>query len=502
MIRLGMSQSTPATGPPDPNALIEVDGELMPGTVVGEYRVESKLGQGGMGSVYSAVQPVIGKRAAIKIMRRELCVDPVAVDRFVQEARAVNQIGHPNIVDVFSFGTLKDGRSYLAMEQLVGETLATRLKKGRLPLGEAIAILFQICDGLAAAHDKGIVHRDLKPENVFLVAVRKGRMLVKLLDFGVAKLGGSHGEGRVDHTEKGSRIGTPNYMSPEQAKGKEVDQRADIYSLGVTAYEMLLGHLPFTGDNAVEVLFQHINAQPKSMRDARPDLPPVLDLLVLAMMEKKPEDRPTLPRIESRLSELREEAVGRDTGPQAIRALESGTLPSLAASGARSVTSMIEVPRKRGPVIVAAVLAVALVIASLLVATRARTPAPPVVVATPAPIVAAPAPAAPAPAPTVATLATLVVHVDAPNAHLVLDGKPLGGGPRFTIAPGAHELTAGAPKRREVHRAITLVAGAVLELDVTLPALAVAAPAPAPKKSAPRPAHKGDRDFMIDPFGK
>src|SRR5262245_27538496 len=162
--------------------------DLTAGNVVGEYTIERKLGDGGMATVYGATHPLIGKKAAIKVMNAQLSLDAGLVERFTLEARAVNAIGHPNIVDVFSFGRLSDGRSYFVMEWLKGETLYDRLWERRLPLDEAVDILDQVCDALEAAHDKGIVHRDLKPANVFLVPVRGRRDLVKLLDFGVAKL--------------------------------------------------------------------------------------------------------------------------------------------------------------------------------------------------------------------------------------------------------------------------------------------------------------------------
>jgi serine/threonine protein kinase len=163
--------------------------DIAPGTAIGEYIVEAKIGEGGMGSVYSVTHPLIGKHAAIKVMAPHLCNDAIAVERFILEARAVNQIGHPNIVDVFAFGTLPDGRSYFIMEWLHGESLATRiLRNGPLPLREAADLVVQIADALEAAHEKEVVHRDLKPDNVFLVPVRGRRTLVKLLDFGIAKL--------------------------------------------------------------------------------------------------------------------------------------------------------------------------------------------------------------------------------------------------------------------------------------------------------------------------
>src|SRR5262249_46463136 len=162
--------------------------DLAEGTQVGEYVISGKVADGGMGSVYSANHPIIGKKAAIKVIHAALCTDADAVQRFVMEARAVNQIGHPNIVDVFSFGKLGDGRSWFAMELLQGESLAQRLRRGGMSLSDAADIVEQLCRGLRAAHTKGIVHRDLKPDNVFLVRVPGDRPLVKLLHFGIAKL--------------------------------------------------------------------------------------------------------------------------------------------------------------------------------------------------------------------------------------------------------------------------------------------------------------------------
>ncbi|HEX9101844.1 MAG TPA: serine/threonine-protein kinase, partial [Polyangia bacterium] len=331
--------SLPDVDPTEPSAdtpssvELQIDSELQPGTWVGEYQIESKLGQGGMASVYAGVQPVIGKKVAVKVMSRQLCVDPVQVERFVQEARAVNQIGHPNIVDVFAFGALPDGRSYFVMEWLQGETLASRLRRGWLTVPEAVAIMFQICDGLAAAHDKGIVHRDLKPENIFLVPVRNRRMLVKVLDFGIAKLLGRR-DARVDRTADGSTPGTPGYMSPEQAKGKDVDHRSDIYALGVCAFQMLCGRLPFVGADAIEILYHHIHATPPAPSTLRQDLPLQLERLILQMLEKRADRRPTIPVVEERLADLRDGVLAAmgDTGPFPLRALEMDSAPQRAQS--------------------------------------------------------------------------------------------------------------------------------------------------------------------------
>src|SRR5512138_1606953 len=209
---------TPPNATPITRALptptnVEVSGDqlnLEPGTMLGDYRIEGKLGEGGWATVYSAVHPLIGKRAAVKVLKKELCRHPASVKRFIDEARAVNQIGHPNIVDVFTFGETLGGRSYFVMEWLKGETLLDRLERGPLRLREICAIVIPLARALDAAHEKKIIHRDLKPANVFLIEVRGEEPHVKLLDFGIAKLA-SKNEVGVEKTSTGEIVGTPIY---------------------------------------------------------------------------------------------------------------------------------------------------------------------------------------------------------------------------------------------------------------------------------------------------
>ncbi|HTR52043.1 MAG TPA: serine/threonine-protein kinase, partial [Kofleriaceae bacterium] len=257
---------------------------LEPGTMLGDYRIEGKLGEGGMGVVFSAIHPLIGKRAAIKVLKKELCADPIALERFINEARAVNEIGHPNIVDIFTFGETLGGRSYLVMEWLKGTTLRDRIARERLRLPDVCAIVRPLARALAAAHDKGIIHRDLKPENVFLVDVKGEATIVKLLDFGIAKLGRA---GRsLERTATGEMVGTPMYIAPEQARGREIDARADIYSLGGIVFELLTGRPPFVADNAMDMVAQHLIEPPPSPRELAPDVPIELDRVVHAMLAK------------------------------------------------------------------------------------------------------------------------------------------------------------------------------------------------------------------------
>ncbi len=281
---------------------------LPPGTLVGEFRVEQLLGEGGMATVYAATHTVIGKKAAVKVMSHRLCADPGAVERFVSEARAVNQIGHPNIVDAFAFGKLEDGRSYMVMEWLQGMTLQQRLEEGSLPFVDSLDLLLQICDALEAAHEKGIIHRDLKPDNIFLTTVRGRRTVVKLLDFGIAKLTST--EFTQTKTKTGLFVGTPTHISPEQARAKNVDARTDIYALGVTAYQMLLGRLPFDADNAIDLVTLHLVEPPPPPRSIWPDVPEAIEMLLCALLEKDMEKRPTLHEVSELLISVREEYRG------------------------------------------------------------------------------------------------------------------------------------------------------------------------------------------------
>jgi len=275
---------------------------LEPGTMLGEYRIERQIGEGAMGRVFAAVHPVIGKRAAIKVLTREQCADPHAVTRFLDEARVVNQIGHPNIVDIFAFGELPDGRHYFAMELLDGETLGARIRREPLMLGETCSVIRSLARALDAAHAKGIVHRDLKPDNVFLVAVRGEPPVVKLLDFGIAKL--SFLDPADERTAIGAMMGTPQYIAPEQARGLRIDGRADIYALGGILFELVTGRPVFFSDNTPEVLMKHLTEPPpRPSQVAR--VPPELDELIVAMLAKDPEQRPSLDQVCEVIDRLR-----------------------------------------------------------------------------------------------------------------------------------------------------------------------------------------------------
>jgi serine/threonine-protein kinase len=288
------------------------NGDLAPGTILGDWRVEHRIGAGGMGTVYSAVHRIIGKRAAIKVVRTELCTSPLTGERFVQEARVVNQIGHPNIVDIFQIATLDDGRPYLVMELLTGRTLAERMAQGRLPHSEIIDVLLQMCGALGAAHGRGVIHRDLKPDNVFL-SETQGRVQVKLLDWGIAKLMDDTALAAT-LTTTGMIVGTPQYVSPEQARGKYVDHRTDIYSLGTIAYELFLEGPPFVADSVADLVAMHLREPPMPPSELWPDVPVELEALLLAMLSKDPAERPSLHEVATALLRIRHELVSRAFG--------------------------------------------------------------------------------------------------------------------------------------------------------------------------------------------
>ncbi len=281
------------------------DGRLPSGTEIEGYVIDGVVGKGGMGIVYSATHKVIGKRAAIKVLRMEVSQNPMHLQRFIQEARAVNAIGHPNIIDIFDFGQLPDGRAFHLMDLMAGESLRQRLRRGPLHPSEAANVIDAIASALIAAHDKGFIHRDLKPDNVYLIPVEGDFPDVKLLDFGLAKLMPEAGTAAFI-TKTGVMLGTPEYMSPEQARGEPIDYRTDVYALGVVMYEILAGERPFppTGD-AFSTLLYHAEEMPPSIGAAIPDLLPEMVQLVDSMLKKDPYARPSLAAVRALLKRLR-----------------------------------------------------------------------------------------------------------------------------------------------------------------------------------------------------
>lgn len=260
--------------------------------MAGDLVIEDLLGEGTFGRVYRAVQPVIGKQMAVKVLRTSLRQRLNAARRFLNEARAVGRIQSDHIVKVYGCGSLPDGRLFYAMELCKGPTLEERIRsEGKLPRADALTMLAQLARALDAAHLAGITHRDVKPENVVVCTDESGALRVKLLDFGIAKLAEEAGP-ELSVTTKGMQLGTPAYMSPEQIRGEPVSPRADVYALGVLAFELLTGCLPFQGLTPIAVMTEHLNETPPPASSIDPTLPRGIDAALAAMLAKRPEDRP------------------------------------------------------------------------------------------------------------------------------------------------------------------------------------------------------------------
>lgn len=292
--------------------------ELPAGTMIEGYEILRLAGAGAMGHVYAAQHPIIGRKAAIKVLNNELHPEADGLQRFVREARVVVEIGHPGIVDIFAFGRLSDGRPYLVMEWLEGQNLATWLKGGPLPLLTAARMTVQVADALQAAHGRGVLHRDVKPANILLQGdVASGDVTAKLLDFGIAKV--MEGEDDPTATQSGVILGTPGYLSPEQARRETLDGRTDIYALGAVLYEAVLGRPVFSGASGLEVISKHLNRAPSPPVEHWDELPQPVNTLILRMLAKEPAERPSLQEVK----EVLKQCIG-STAPGLRAPPESG----------------------------------------------------------------------------------------------------------------------------------------------------------------------------------
>jgi serine/threonine-protein kinase len=267
-------------------------GAAVIGSTVGNYRIVEQIGEGGMGAVYRAEHPLIGRHVAVKVLLPELSKHEEVLTRFFNEARASSLIHHPGIVEVFDFGQMESGSAYLVMELLEGESLAKRLERdGKLRSETIFPLARQICGALGAAHAREIVHRDLKPDNIFLVRDPDvpGGLRAKVLDFGIAKLAASSSGLR---TKTGAVMGTPAYMAPEQTRGAgKVDARADIYALGCILFEMAAGRPPFSARTHHEMMALHQSEPPPKLRSLDSAISPVLEAVVARALAKDPAHR-------------------------------------------------------------------------------------------------------------------------------------------------------------------------------------------------------------------
>jgi eukaryotic-like serine/threonine-protein kinase len=406
----------------------------------GRYKIEKVLGEGGMGIVYKAVHTALGKPLAIKVLRPEVSKNEEIVMRFKQEAQSASQIGNPHIIDISDFGTLADGSTYFAMEFLTGRSLTAALAEKQFTTERTVHVVRQIADALGAAHEIGIVHRDMKPDNVQLLDRGGAKDFVKVLDFGIAKVGGSTSK----LTQAGQVFGTPHYMSPEQCAGTNVDHRTDIYAVGVILYEMATGKVPFDADNLMGILTKHLYETPIAPHELAPpvDVAPAMEAIILKCLQKKPEQRyQSMAELSADL-----EAVARGLTPRAVidkveRAAASGpqTLTGVEARVSLA-TGPIEIRKSRTPMFAAAGLAAVVLLGAGVFMMRGKhddtqqpTAATKPAEETPAQPTAANAPEAEKPTPPPPSMVTVTSYPA--NAEIYQEGALVGNSPYALSKP-------------------------------------------------------------------
>ena len=328
------SRATPVDGAPD--AFEEEFDPLIGVTIAERYHVRELIGRGGMGAVYRAFHVHMHKAVALKVLHREMTALPEVVARFEREAIAAARIEHVNVVQARDFGQLPDGAFYLVLEYVEGQPLGEVLREGtRLGVARTLNIAGQVAEALAAAHSENIVHRDLKPDNVMLVSRPGEPELVKVLDFGIAKVSTlERGESERPITKMGAVFGTPEYMAPEQAAGQAVDHRADLYALGLLIYRMLAGAPPFMADEVHSVLMMQITQQPPSLPQ---DVPLPVRQLVFDLLKKKPDERPQAASevVERILPWIGSEALAQGRTRTRLASVTHAELPAVVGWAAR-----------------------------------------------------------------------------------------------------------------------------------------------------------------------
>ncbi len=411
----------PSAPPPDP---------LIGRTLDGRYRIEKVLGEGGMGLVYSARHAMLNKPLAIKVLKPEVSKDVEVMQRFQQEAQSASGIGNQHIIDISDFGNLPDGSTYFVMEFLDGVSLTSAIEQQHpMPAARVVRIAKQLCEALGAAHERSIVHRDLKPDNVYLVKRGADPDFVKVLDFGIAKVGGASSK----LTKAGQVFGTPHYMSPEQCAGANVDRRTDIYALGVMLYEMASGHVPFDADNLMGILTKHMYEKPIPPRELPPpvEVPPNLEAVIMKCLEKSAdvryqsmaELRLDLESIEGGLTPRAVvDAVDRASASQRVdgtgRMVRPDGTGRMSALGVAAGPVPEEPPKSKLPLILGGVgLLSILGIGGVVLAMSLGGPTPPLTVVPPLPVVLPPVVIAdPPPVVEPETVAEVPVEPVAPQA--------------------------------------------------------------------------------------
>ncbi len=359
-----MSENVPVMQLVEPSEPVD---PLIGQTIDGRYLIERQLGEGGMGVVYQIKHVILGKALAMKVLRADVSRDEEIITRFRQEAQSASAIGSQHIIDISDFGTLPEGSTYFVMEMLDGTELSELIEAPEpIPAERVIHIAKQLCDALGAAHERGIVHRDMKPDNVFLIERPKNPDFVKVLDFGIAKVGGASSK----LTQAGQVFGTPHYMSPEQCAGQSVDHRTDIYAVGVILYEMACGRVPFDADNLMGILTKHIYEQPIPPHELPPpiEVPPGLEAVILKALAKQADQR------YQSMSEMREDLDALSAGQtpkavvDAVNRTSGANIPRLDGTGSHAMLSVGvgEAPESssRLPVILGAVVGLLALVAT------------------------------------------------------------------------------------------------------------------------------------------
>jgi serine/threonine-protein kinase len=410
---------------------------VAPGAIVaGKYRLDTVIGEGGMGAVWAATHTGLGQAVAIKFISKEFVTSADALRRFDAEAKAAAQLRSRHVVQVFDNGTLEDGTPYIAMELLRGENVYSRVHRaGPVPVPEAIEILVQCCKALGRAHGAGIIHRDIKPDNIFLAQSEDEAILVKVLDFGIAKFA----NGPNDHgsTRTGAVLGTPLYMSPEQARGlKSIDHRTDIYSLGLVAYTMLTGNLAFSSESFGDLLLQICTAPLPSLCANAPWLPAAMETWFQRACARDPQNRFSSAQefadalraacdVSIRASALPASAmppVGQLAPPNPAHAVSVGTGSGMSRSGDLSAAPTVSKSRAPLIAVVVALLIGGVVAAAILGFKKPSDPGPAAAAVTAIPISMPTAPAAVAPAGTASVAAAAVLP---PGAAATIAPEPL-----------------------------------------------------------------------------
>ncbi len=476
----------------NPDAPVDLAVICHPGMQVGEYVVEKKIGEGGMGSVFSAKHPIIGKRVAIKVISPAYASEPEAIERFIREARSVNEIGHQNIIDIFAFGKLPMGLNYFVMEFLDGRSLQDELTRIGHPCSadEMMSYLRPVFSALSAAHAKGITHRDLKPENIYVID-RAGGPVIKVIDFGLAKLAGEGGVGFKTRT--GVPMGTPYYMAPEQCLGKSIDHRADIYAMGVIMYQMMTSRLPFYAESYLEVLQQQLSAQPVRPSELVSGMAAHVEAAILWAMQKDPAQRPqTIQEVWNAIDGREDQRVSIPT-PMPVAAPGGANAPGAPSYFAQpGVTPFAGIGPKKSKMPIAiggGIAALAAVVAVVLVMKGGSQPAPaqPAAAVQPASAPKTPEPPAAEPAkPAAPTTGTLRIELEPADALLAVDNVAIMGGADVTLPPGPHKIRAAKSGFKPREEEVTLAVGDRVVMRVSLDRAAKAASsssAPAKPKS-------------------